>query len=193
MLSYIKEGIKIFIDRRARKRFWGYRPVVACLIQSTDEPDKFLFVTPAAKSDAWMLPQEGIEPADTIESAILRCMKVELGIEENQLQIRRTVWLGSHKIPEQRGERDVPFSPFKMQGKAYYAGLIKTSGDVSLKLNTAEIAGAEWIDVEVVAERLPSNSDRKQLLIKQAFHRLLKMPIESKSAEMVVEQEQYQS
>lgn len=179
MLSYIKEGIKFLVDRRARKRFWGYRPVVACLIQSTSDPDRFLFVAPSAKPDAWMPPQEGIEPTDSIESAILRCMRAELGIEENQLQIRRTVWLGCHKIPEQIGERDVPFSPFKMKGKAYYAALVKTASDVSLTLNPAEIASADWLPKSDIAAKLSQNSDRKQLLIRQAFERLVSIPFAS--------------
>lgn len=173
MLSYIKEGIKIVVDRRARKRFWGYRPVVACLIQASNDDGKFLFIAPAAKSHAWMPPQEGIEPNDSIESAILRCMRAELGIEENQLQIRRTVWLGCHKIPEQQGERDVLFSPFNMKGKAYYAALVKTPLDVSLKLNPAEVASAEWLTLESISDTLHTNSERKQLLIKSAFSKLL--------------------
>ena len=181
MFSYIKEGIKILVDRRARKRFWGYRPVVACLIQSTDDPENFLFVAPAAKPNAWMPPQEGIEPNDTIESAILRCMRAELGIEENQLHVRRTVWLGCHKIPEQQGERDVPFSPFKMKGKAYYAALVKTAQDVSLSVNPAEIAAAQWLSTQEVVDRLESNSSRKQILIKQAFGYLLKSTLETQA------------
>lgn len=179
MLSYIKEGIKILADRRARKRFWGYRPVVACLIHSSEDTAKFLFVAPVFKPDVWMPPQEGIRPDDTIESAILRCMQVELGIAENQLQIRRTVWLGCHKIPEQQGARDVPFSPFKMKGKAYYAALVKTTGNVLLRPNPAEIAGTRWIELQNVPEILAGNSDRKQQLIKQAFHHLLKTNLAS--------------
>lgn len=178
MLNYIKEGVKILVDRRARKRFWGYRPVVACLIQSTSSPDRFLFVTPVAKPDTWMPPQEGIEPNDSIEAAVIRCLRVELGIEENQLQVRRSVWLGCHQIPEQRGERDVPFSPFKMKGKAYYAALVKASEQIEFQLNPAEVARAEWLDLKTIVDRLAGNSERKQGLIKRAFDLLLAIPLD---------------
>lgn len=174
MLSYLKEIGKIIVNRRSRKRFWGFRPVVMCIIQATEDSDKFLFITPAAKPSAWMPPQEGIEPADSTETAILRCLRAELGIQENQLQVRRTVWLGDREIPEQRGERDVPFSPFKMRGKAYYAALVKTPIAVEINHNAAEVDSYEWITKEEIELRLDTNTERKRGLLKLAFQNLLK-------------------
>ena len=181
MLSYLKEAAKILFDRRARKRFWGFRPVVMCLIQATDDGDKFLFITPAAKPTAWMPPQEGIEPADAIETAILRCMRAELGIQENQLQIRRTVWLRDEEIPEQAGERDVPLSPFSMRGKAYYAALVKVPISVTVANNDAEVADTQWISTAEIAKRLATNSARKQGLLKSAFTKLLNIELKEQS------------
>lgn len=174
MLNYIKEIGKIVFNRRARKRFWGFRPVVMCIIQASEDTNKFLFITPASKPSAWMPPQEGIEPTDTTESAILRCLRAELGVQENQLQVRRTVWLGDKEIPEQRGERDVPFSPFSMRGKAYYAALVKVPTSVQINHNPAEVNSFEWISLDEVKSRLSTNSERKIELLKLAFAKLLK-------------------
>ena len=173
MLNYLHQIAKIVIDRRSRKRFWGFRPVIICIIQASDDEDKFLFITPAAKPTAWMPPQEGIEPDENTNSAILRCLRTELGIQDNQLYIRRSVWLGDRKIPEQRGARDVPLSLFPMRGKAYYAALVRVPTSVEVNCNAAEIAKFEWMTTQEIEARLATNSERKIGLLNLSFQKLL--------------------
>ncbi|GAB5407314.1 MAG: NUDIX domain-containing protein [Aureliella sp.] len=168
MLEWIKLGGRFLFDRRMRVRLLGYRPVVMCLIQATGS-DKFLLIQPAAKPQAWMPPQEGVEATETIEDAACRGIAAELGVPENQLQFRRSTWVGKKKIAEQQGERDVEYSPVEMKGKAYYAALVKMAGDTELTMNPAEIAGSEWLTLEQIRERLATNSKRKQELIRTAF------------------------
>ena len=91
MLDWIKVAGKLAYDRPTRERLLGYRPVVICLIQSL-ERDAFLFVQPAASRDAWMPPQEGINPNGSVEQATVQCLDVELGISRNQMHFRRSVW-----------------------------------------------------------------------------------------------------
>lgn len=172
MLNWIKLGGRFLFDRRMRVRLWGYRPVVMCVIQATDA-EKYLFIRPDAKPQAWMPPQEGVEAKETVEDSACRGIAAELGVPENQLQFRRSAWLGSKKIAEQHGERDVEYSPVKMKGKAYYAAFVKMSSDTELTTNPAEIAGSEWLSLELIRERLSTNSDRKQELIRAAFKELL--------------------
>ncbi len=177
MLEYVKLAFKFIYDRPTRKRLWGFRPVVICLIQGVGDKDKFLFICPAAKPTAWMAPQEGIEPDESLENAVHRGLKAELGIPENQLQFRRSCWLGDKKIPEQRGERDVKNSLVKMRGKAYYAALVKVSTEADITNNPAEVAKFKWLTIDEIEKNLPTNSGRKQGLTKLMFSKLLKIDL----------------
>ena len=174
MLDWLKILLRAIYDRVLRQRLIGMRPVVMCLIQST-EGDRYLFIRPSQSPDAWMPPQEGIEVADSIETAAMRCLRAELGVEENKIHYRRSTWLGARVIPEQQGERDIEHSLLPMRGKAYWAALIKMPEANEIEMNPAEIAGFEWLSLQQVNERLDTNHDRKQHLIRQAFAQLLKI------------------
>ncbi|QDS94718.1 RNA pyrophosphohydrolase [Roseimaritima multifibrata] len=172
MLDWIKVAGKLAYDRPTRERLLGYRPVVICLIQSL-ERDAFLFVQPAASRDAWMPPQEGIQPDVSVERATTECLEVELGIGRNQMHFRRSVWLGRQAIPERQGSRDVKFSIRPMQGKAYYGSLSKVAKDTSITCNPAEVSEYEWLTVDQIRDRLSDNSDRKVQLLKVLFDKLV--------------------
>lgn len=174
MLEWITVLGRVVYDRRMRNRVFGYRPVVMCLIQAA-ETEKFLFIRPTAKPHAWMVPQEGIEPSESVEMAAIRGLQAELGIAENQIHFRRSKWLGAKKIPEQKGERDIQYSLRGMRGKAYYGALIKLPEGTPIVSNQAEVAGYEWLTVNQIRERLQSNSERKQDLIRSMFRGLLGM------------------
>ena len=173
MLSWLKIALRVAYDRPMRCRVLGMRPVVICLIQSTENSDTFLFVNPSEKPAALMPPQEGIEPGESIEEAVVRGLETELGVVESQMHFRRSAWIGSKPIPEQKGERDVAYSLVKMRGKAYYAALVKISETAVPQPNSAEIAGWRWVSAAEVTEALESNSVRKQWVIQEAFRKLL--------------------
>ena len=178
MLEWLKVALSVIYDRPMRCRLVGMRPVVICLLQSTDDNNRFLLINPAEKPAALMPPQEGIEANESIEQATERCLQVELGIRESDMHFRRSVWLGSRSIPEQHGERDIAYSLVKMRGKAYYAALIKISEDVQTRPNHAEIAASKWVTVEEIRDGLSSNSLRKQWVITQAFRNLLSITLD---------------
>lgn len=174
MLDWIKIGAQAIYDRRMRDRMMGYRPVVMCLIQATDA-DSFLLTCPTAKPEAWMLPQEGIEPGESVEAAAIRGLRAEVGVAEEELHFRRSVWLGRKAIPEQKGERDIPYSLLGMRGKSYYGALIKMPTSIEVKLNQAELCKHEWLTLAQISDRLHTNSSRKQQLIRAVFKQLIKV------------------
>ena len=175
MLDWIKIAARAVYDRRMRDRLIGFRPVVMCLIQATDA-DTFLFVCPTSKPHAWMLPQEGIEPDESVEAAAIRGLKAELGLAEEMVHYRRSTWLGRKAIPEQKGERDIQHSLLDMRGKSYYGALIKMPTANPVRLNQAELCNHEWLTLDQIRERLHTNSERKQELIRMIFKQLLKVP-----------------
>lgn len=172
MLDWIKVAGKLAYDRPTRERLMGFRPVVICLIQSLQR-DAFLFVQPAASRDAWMPPQEGIDPNGSVEQATMQCLDVELGISRSHMHFRRSVWLGRKAIPERQGSRDVEFSIRPMQGKAYYGSLSKVAKETSITCNPAEVSGHDWLTVDQIRERLATNSSRKVELLKVLFDKLV--------------------
>lgn len=172
MLEWLKVIGLVVYDRRMRHRVFGYRPVVMCVIQAT-ESEKFLFIRPSAKPDAWMVPQEGIEPDESVEDAAMRGLQAELGVVENQLHFRRSTWLGRKEIPEQRNERDVQYSLVAMRGKAYYGALIRMPEATTLRSNPAEIAEYTWLNIDEIRQRLQTNTTRKQELLRAAFRALV--------------------
>lgn len=174
MLDWIKVAARAVYDRRMRDRLMGFRPVVMCLIQATDA-DTFLFVCPTSKPHAWMLPQEGIEPGESVEVAAIRGLEAELGLSEEKVHYRRSAWLGRKAIPEQKGERDIQHSLLGMRGKSYYGALIKMPTSNAVILNQAELCKHEWITLDQIRERLPTNSQRKQELIRTLFKKHLKV------------------
>ncbi|WP_047813083.1 NUDIX domain-containing protein [Rhodopirellula islandica] len=176
MLDWIKVAGKLAYDRPTRERLLGYRPVVICLIQSL-EREAFLFVQPAASREAWMPPQEGIEPNGSVERATSQCLDVELGISRKQMHFRRSVWLGRKAIPERQGSRDVEFSIRPMQGKAYYGSLCKVAEDTPITCNPAEVSAFEWMTLDQVRNRLSSNSDRKAELLRVLFDKLARIEL----------------
>jgi putative (di)nucleoside polyphosphate hydrolase len=178
MLEWLKVAASVLYDRPMRCRLLGMRPVVICLLQASNDNDRFLFINPSEKPVALMPPQEGIEPNESVEQAVERGVNVELGIAETDMHFRRSVWLGSKTIPEQHGERDIAYSLFKMRGKAYYAALVRVPSDVTLRLNSAEIAASQWVTVEEIRTALATNSDRKKWVIKQAFRKLLSIDLD---------------
>lgn len=177
MLEYLKFISSLIYDRRARYRLQGYRPGVICLVQSIEQADRFLFISPTQKPNVWMAPQEGIEPNESVEAAVVRGLNAELGIKENQVHFRRSIWLSLEKIPEQRGERDISYSLCKMKGKAYYAGLVMVSEEASIITNAAEVSKYSWLTIEEIKACLLANSERKQRLLRQAFLRLLDIKV----------------
>ena len=172
MLDWIKVAGKLAYDRPTRERLMGFRPVVICLIQSLQR-DAFLFVQPAASRDAWMPPQEGIDPNGSVEQATMQCLDVELDISRSHMHFRRSVWLGRKAIPERQGSRDVEFSIRPMQGKAYYGSLSKVAEETSITCNPAEVSGHDWLTVDQIRERLATNSSRKVELLKVLFDKLV--------------------
>lgn len=173
MLDWIKVAGKLAYDRPTRERLLGYRPVVMCLIQSIRR-DAFLFIQPAANTNAWMVPQEGIDPNASVEQATMQCLEVELSIPRNQMHFRRSVWLGRRAIPEREGSRDVEYSIRPMQGKAYYGSLSKVDEATPVICNPAEVSGHEWLTLDQIRDRLEGNSTRKIELLKMLFAKLVK-------------------
>lgn len=142
-------------SHRARLILRGFRPEVVCVCvrgASVDSADPdVLIVRPSADPTIWIFPQEGIEGDESIESATKRCLRVELGIEEQLAHFRRSVWVRERILPtERQNERDVEgrarswIGLKPMIGKAYFAARVHVSAEDLSECRSAEILEAKW-------------------------------------------------
>jgi putative (di)nucleoside polyphosphate hydrolase len=178
--TFIKLAAKFAFDRGVRARLFGYRPVAMCIVQAAGGGNRYLLVVPEMNHSIWAPPQEGIRVNESIEDAAHRCLKVELGIEEGQVQFRRSCWLCSRVLPKGRwGERDLEYSLAKMKygyamiGKAYFGALVAVAGDVKIRVNPAEVHDYAWVDPDEYLRRVASNVPDKTSIIQMAWAKLV--------------------
>jgi len=171
---------RFVFDRRVRLRVQGYRPEVICLIKATGRKEAYLLTVPEADHTVWTPPQEGIGLDDTIEKAAFRCLEVELGFKESQLQFRRSCWIAKRILPTDRwGERDLPYSLARLKcshamiGKAYYAALVVADRDAVICLNPAEVYRYAWLDSIEYLKRIETNLQDKLTIIQTAWRKLI--------------------
>ena len=172
MIELAKDALKVLLDPTARKRFMGYRPVVSCIITTREQPAKMLLIRPAADSEIWIPPQEGINPDESYEQAAIRCLETELGIPEDRVQYRRIQYTGDIIFPDSRkGERDLEKSFMTMRGKSYFFALIYTNESLDITINNAEVAEYKWVELTALDEYLSGVDTKKTDLIKKAINK----------------------
>ena len=129
-----------------RKR--GFRPqVVACFLY-----DKKILFLYKKEHNLWQFPQGGIDNGETVEKAILREMREELGedflarvkigeaISRDVIEFSSDKW-GSRELVTDVGEKIL------MKGKEYFFVLVNPSGMI-LDVNQTEFDDYQWVDYE---------------------------------------------
>jgi putative (di)nucleoside polyphosphate hydrolase len=181
ILDLIKLILRWIFDRKVRLQLSGYRPEVICVVKENVPLGRYLVIKPNAEPSIWVPPHEGILLNETVEEAAIRCLRVELGLEEANVQFRKSVWLGKRVLPEERwGERDLEFSlrgifsKHKMIGKAYFGAYIIADALVAIKPNGAEVSYWEWVGEEEFLERMETNSTEKAHFLRQLYHEFIK-------------------
>ena len=177
MLDWLKLGVQLAYDRSARKRVTGLRPTIMCITQSVSDQNRFIFIRPAADPSVWMPPQEGIEFGESMEQAALRCLDIELGLKEDQVQFRKSAFIADRLMPHRSGDRDIQYSVLPMRGKSYFAAYVKVDESAAIERNSAEVAEHAWIDSAEAVARLASHRQEKIKIIAAAFECLLGKPI----------------
>jgi len=179
ILDIIKIAIRWIFDRKVRLQLAGYRPEVICLIRDNTFPGLFLIAKPSIEPNVWIPPHEGIFINESVEEAAVRCLKVELGLEESSIQYRKSIWLGKRVLPALRwDERDLPFSlrglvsKHRMIGKAYYGALINTTSSVTISKNPSEIIACEWVNKDEFNKKIQSNSVEKIDILEKLLQEL---------------------
>jgi hypothetical protein len=178
-LQLLKLLYRWIYRREARLILMGYRPEVVCFVQDIADSDRFLLIRPPVKPLLWVPPQEGIKLDESIETAVERCLQVELGLCTSQFQFRRSVWIGTRRLPSARwGERDLHYSLRSwigkpaMVGKGYFGALVLADASIPLRPNPVEVLEYGWLDVATFWLRISTNCPNKYALLCQAWRKL---------------------
>ncbi|HET6447085.1 MAG TPA: NUDIX domain-containing protein [candidate division Zixibacteria bacterium] len=150
------------------------------LIRGTAENNKTLLVRSQAHRDHWAPPQEGMKIHESTESTVQRCLLHELGIGAASSQHRRSVWLGTRKLPRRRwDERELKYSlrglvgKTSMIGKGYYAALVIIDSGVFVDPNPAEVYDWIWADAAEFYTLIATNPPDKKKILQLAWSFLI--------------------
>jgi putative (di)nucleoside polyphosphate hydrolase len=181
LIDIIKLAFRIFFDRKVRLQLLGYRPEVVCLVRENNPASRYLVIQPSARPSLWVPPHEGITLKETIEDAVIRCLGIELGLGEANIQFRRSVWLGKRVLPESRwDERDIQFSlrgifsKHKMIGKAYFGAFVIADAAATVKPNGAEVKKWDWVNANEFRKRIKTNSKDKIPILEKLCQEFIK-------------------
>jgi hypothetical protein len=176
ILDLIKLIFRWLFDRKARLQLAGFRPDVICLVKESAPPNRYLIIRPTIEPSIWVPPHEGILLDETVEQAALRCLYIELGMNESSIQFRRSIWLGLRVLPEGRwDERDLQYSlrrvisKHKMIGKAYFGAFIFATSSAKIQPNPSEVYEWEWVEKEDFLKRLETNPVDKIVIFKKLW------------------------
>jgi ADP-ribose pyrophosphatase YjhB (NUDIX family) len=179
VIEFVLALLRRLLNHKWRLHLAGYRVEVICMIVDVESRKKILLTRPRAEPSIWVPPQEGINRDETVEDAAIRCLKTELGLNEDVIHYRRSIWIDKLILPQERAdERDLESSLRKymgrvaMIGKAYYAALIFVPADISLKLNEAEIMTSKWVSINKITTYLNNVDPQKTRILMTGLKRL---------------------
>jgi putative (di)nucleoside polyphosphate hydrolase len=181
ILDLLKLILRWFFDRKARLQLAGFRPEVICLVKESDDPSRYLLIRPTIEPTIWVPPSEGIVLDETLEQASLRCLNIELGLIEANLQFRKSIWLGKRVLPEGRwDERDLQysmrgiFSKHRMIGKAYFGAYVIAATKAKIKPNPSEVCEWKWVKKGDFLKEIGGNSLEKIDILKKLWFEYVK-------------------
>lgn len=192
LLEFFPLAARWLFDKKARLELSGYRPEVICLVRESSQPHRYLLIRPTADPSVWIPPQEGIASDESIENAALRCLRFELGLEEAQVQFRKSIWLGKRTLAQaRRDERDLRFSlrglvtKHRMVGKGYFGALVVVAASAEIAANEAEVNSWAWVSSDEYHKRIATNAPDKLLLLQKLAREFIGSVVASAPGEHV--------
>ena len=132
-----------------------YRSAVAVLVlkKDSDGSSRILLVHKPRKSDAWQLPQGGIEEGETAEVAALRELHEEAGLSL-QVPVRLSSHTYSYDFPPEFIARHHPVNA----GQKLCFVVVEAPQDAVIKVDNHEVNDFRW----VLPEELLGLNGRKE-------------------------------
>jgi putative (di)nucleoside polyphosphate hydrolase len=116
--------------------YQDYRPNVAAIVLSPDYPDKCEFMIARRKGmrRGWQFPQGGIDPDESLEDALRRELREEIGTDAVEIIAEYPEWI-SYDFPKR--SRNPRRYPFKGQRQKYF--LVRLREEAVIDLEAFEV------------------------------------------------------
>ena len=135
-----------------------YRPVAVGII--ADKKGRVLLVESAKKGHDWSFPQGGINQGETVEDALFREIKEEVGIDHVNLVLHGYLGAEDLDAPSKRIDKR-GFT----KGKRYFFFDLWWNGHGALKINREEIGNYAWLQLANIPGFFSSlRAEKKHLL-----------------------------
>ena len=136
------------------ENYQEYRPNVAAIVLSQNYPEKCEFMIARRKGmrRGWQFPQGGIDANESIEDALLRELREEIGTDEVEIIAEYPEWI-SYDFPKK--SRNLRRYPFKGQRQKYFLVRLKESASIDLNaFETPEFEEYRYVDMEELFRRI---------------------------------------
>jgi len=136
------------------EQYTEYRPNVAAIVLSSDYPEKCEFMIARRKGmrRGWQFPQGGIDPDESVETALLRELKEEIGTDEVEILAEYPEWI-SYDFPKKT--RNLRRYPFKGQRQKYFLVRLKEGAQIDLNaFETPEFEEYRYVDMEELFHKI---------------------------------------
>ena len=136
------------------ENYQEYRPNVAAIVLSQNYPEKCEFMIARRKGmrRGWQFPQGGIDANESIEEALLRELREEIGTDEVEIIAEYPEWI-SYDFPKK--SRNLRRYPFKGQRQKYFLVRLKEGAAIDLNaFETPEFEEYKYVDMEELFRRI---------------------------------------
>jgi len=136
------------------EKYKEYRPNVAAIVLSQNYPEKCEFMIARRKGmrRGWQFPQGGIDKGESIEEALLRELKEEIGTDEVEIIAEYPEWI-SYDFPKK--SRNLRRYPFKGQRQKYFLVRLKENAAIDLEaFETPEFEEYRFVEMEELFRRI---------------------------------------
>ena len=127
-----------------------YRPGVGMMVLS---PEGLVFVARRIDmpSEAWQMPQGGIDEGETPEEAALREFREEVGTDKVEIIAESERWL-SYDLPEELLPR-LWGGRFRGQNQKWFVvRFTGTDDDINIATENPEFLDWKWVELETIAD-----------------------------------------
>ncbi|WP_457605646.1 RNA pyrophosphohydrolase [Nitratifractor sp.] len=131
-----------------------YRPNVAAIVLSSNYPDKCEFMIARRKGmrRGWQFPQGGIDEGESLETALLRELREEIGTDQVEIVGEYPEWI-SYDFPKK--SRNLRRYPFKGQRQKYFLVRLKEHAEIDLNaFETPEFEEYRFVGMEELFRRI---------------------------------------
>jgi len=136
------------------EEYQEYRPNVAAIVLSPDYPEKCEFMIARRKGmrRGWQFPQGGIDPEESLEEALRRELREEIGTDGVEIIAEYPDWI-SYDFPKM--SRNPRRYPFKGQRQKYFLVRLKEEATIDLEaFELPEFEEYRFVDMEELFRRI---------------------------------------